>query len=67
MASLCHIAKTTVTAVIEDNEVKLNLQGTLENQIAIALLDLENVTKLFGEAIIGTEYTLAYTGQLKMS
>ena len=59
---LCHIAKTTVTALIEGNEVKLNLQGTLENQIAIALLDLENVTKLFGEAIIGTEYTLAYTG-----
>ena len=58
----CHIAKTTVTAVTENGEVKLNLNGTLKNQIAIALLDLNNVTKLYGDAIIGTEYALEYTG-----
>ena len=58
----CHIAKTTVTAETVNGEVKLNLNGTLKNQIAIALLDLENVTKLYGDAIIGTEYALEYTG-----
>ena len=42
----CHIATTKVTAVTENDEVKLNLKGTLVNQIAIALLDLENVEEL---------------------
>ncbi|MBE6343809.1 MAG: DUF1566 domain-containing protein [Lentimicrobiaceae bacterium] len=56
----CHIAKTKVTAETIDGEVVLNLNGTLQNQIAIALLDLNNVTELFGDAIKGTEYTLAY-------
>ena len=55
-----HIAKTTVTAVTEEGAVKLNLNGTLTNQIAIALLDLNNVSELYGDAIKGTEYTLAY-------
>ena len=58
----CHIAKTKVTAVTENGEVKLNLKGTLANQIAIALLDLNNVTELYGDAIIGTEYALECTG-----
>lgn len=56
----CHIAKTKVTAETIDGEVVLNLNGTLQNQIAIALLDLNNVTELFGDAIKGTEYTLTY-------
>ena len=56
----CHIAKTTVTAETVNEEVILNLNGTLEHQIAIALLDLNNVTELFGDAIKGTEYTLTY-------
>ena len=59
----CHIAKTKVIAVAENGEVKLNLKGTLSNQIAIALLDLENVEELYGDAIIGTEYTLSYKGE----
>ena len=56
----CHIAKTKVTAETINGEVVLNLNGTLQNQIAIALLDLNNVTELYGDAIKGTEYTLAY-------
>ena len=59
----CHIAKTKVTATTENNEVKLNLKGTLENQVAIALLDLENVAEIYGDAIIGTEYALQYNGE----
>ena len=59
----CHIATTKVTAVTEDGDVKLNLKGTLANQIAIALLDLENVEELYGDAIVGTEYALAYDGE----
>lgn len=59
----CHIAKTKVKAITAENgEVKLDLKGTLANQIAIALLDLNNVTKLYGDAIIGTEYSLVYNG-----
>ncbi len=59
----CHIATTKVTAVTENGEVKLNLKGTLVNQIAIALLDLENVEELYGDAILGTEYALEYNGE----
>ena len=59
----CHIATTKVTAVTENGEVKLNLKGTLANQIAIALLDLENVDELYGDAILGTEYALSYNGE----
>ena len=55
-----HIAKTTVTAVTEEGAVKLNLNGTLTNQIAIALLDLNNVSELYGNAIKGTEYKFQY-------
>lgn len=61
----CHIAKTKVTPTItagENGNVVLNLVGALKNQIAIALLDLTNVTELYGDAIIGTDYSLEYNG-----
>lgn len=56
----CHIAMTTVTAETEGEEVVLSLNGTLKNQIAIAHLDLEDITQLKGNAIVGTEYALQY-------
>lgn len=56
----CHIAMTTVTAETEGEEVVLSLNGTLKNQIAIAHLDLESITQLKGDAIVGTEYALQY-------
>ena len=56
----CHIAMTTVTAETEGEEVVLSLNGTLKNQIAIAHLDLESITQLKGNAIVGTEYALQY-------
>jgi hypothetical protein len=56
----CHIAMTTVTAETEGEEVVLSLNGTLKNQIAIAHLDLEGITNLKGDAIVGTEYILQY-------
>ena len=57
-----HIAKTTVKAVSDNGNVRLNLTGVLTNQIAVALMDLTNVDKIYGDAIVGTEYTLAYNG-----
>ena len=59
----CHIAKTTVKATTENEEVKLNLSGVFDHQIAIMLLDMNNVTKLYGDAIVGTEYSLVYNGE----
>ena len=56
----CHIAMTKVTAKTEGEDVVLSLNGTLKNKIAIAHLDLEGITNLKGEAIVGTEYTLQY-------
>ena len=56
----CHIAMTTVTAETEGEEVVLSLNGTLKNKIAIAHLDLEGITQLKGDAIVGTEYALQY-------
>ena len=56
----CHIAKTTVTAETKGEEVVLSMNGTLKNQIAIAHLNLEGITLLKGDAIVGTEYTLQY-------
>ena len=56
----CHIAKTTMTAETEGEEVVLSLNGTLKNQIAIVHLNLEGITNLKGNAILGTEYTLQY-------
>ena len=56
----CHIAMTRVKAAMEDGVVKLNLVAVLKTQIAIALLDLEKVTELYGDAIVGTEYSLEY-------
>lgn len=59
----CHIATTSVKAVTESGDVRLNLSGVLKTQVAIALLDLENVTELYGDAIVGTEYALEYNGE----
>ncbi|MBR5146396.1 MAG: hypothetical protein IKW54_02070 [Bacteroidales bacterium] len=59
----CHIATTKVIATIEGDEVKLTLKGNFVNQVAIALLDLKNVTELYGDAIVGTEYALEYNGE----
>ena len=56
----CHIAKTSVEAKTKGDEVVLSLNGTLKNKIAIAHLDLEGITQLKGDAIVGTEYTLQY-------
>ena len=61
----CHIASTTVTAITEDGEVRLPLEGTLKNKMAIALLDLNNVSSLSGDAIIGTSYSLEYNSTSK--
>ena len=60
----CHIATTKVVPTISevDRSVKLSLTGTLKNQIAILLLNLENVNELYGDAIVGTEYSLEYNG-----
>lgn len=54
-----HIASTSVTAVIEDGEVKLPLVGTLKNRMAIALVDLYTITELNGSAV-NTDYALEY-------
>ena len=56
----CHVASTTVTAVMEDGEVRLPISGTLKNRMSIALLDLNGVTSLSGNAIYGTSYSLEY-------
>ena len=57
-----HIAKAEVTATLEsDGSYTLPLHGTLQNQIAIAYMDLTDVTKLSGDAIIGTDYSLEYS------
>ena len=58
-----HIASTSVKAVIENGEVKLPLIGTLKNRMAIALLDLEVVTELYGSAV-NTNYTLEYNAEI---
>lgn len=54
-----HIASTSVTAVIEDGEVKLPLVGTLKNRMSIALVDLYTITELNGSAV-NTDYALEY-------
>lgn len=58
----CHIATASVTPTLTQNgeEIRLSLNGQLKNQIAILLLNLKNVDELYGDAIIGTKYTLAY-------
>lgn len=61
-----HIAKATVIAIEEtDGSFSLPLNGTLENQIAIAYVNLERdnsavVNNLKGSAIVGTEFTFDY-------
>ena len=56
----CHIATTKVSATMVNGDVKLNLNGALDTKVAIAFLDLENVTELYGDAIVGTDYALQY-------
>ena len=58
----CHVAKTTVKAKYDGAEVVLPLRGVLNNEIAIAYLDLNGITELKGEAILGTEYSLRSNG-----
>lgn len=58
-----HIATVKVIPTLtenEDGDIILSLIGTFKNQIAILLLDLENTEELYGDAILGTEYALAY-------
>ena len=60
-----HIAKTSVIPTLTDNgegNVILSLVGIFEHQIAILLMDLKNVNELYGDAIWGTDYVLAYNG-----
>lgn len=60
-----HIATVKVIPTLtenEDGDIVLSLIGTFKSQIAILLLDLENVEELYGDAILGTEYALAYNG-----
>ncbi|MBR4157119.1 MAG: hypothetical protein IKU01_10565 [Bacteroidales bacterium] len=57
-----HIASTTVTAVMENGEVKLPLVGKLKNRMAIALVDLYTVTELKGTAV-NTDYALEYNSE----
>ena len=57
-----HIASTTVTAVMENGEVKLPLVGKLKNRMAIALMDLYTVTELKGTAV-NTDYVLEYNSE----
>ena len=61
----CHIAKTTVTAKYDGEDVVLTLSGTLKNMMAIAYLDLSDVTSLSGTAIKGTEYKLQYNDDME--
>ena len=55
-----HIAKVKVAAVKVGDEIVLELNGSFENQIAIAYLDLDVVVKIQGEAMAGTNYALQY-------
>ena len=55
-----HIAKVKVRAVKVGDEIVLELNGSFENQIAIAYLDLDVVVKIQGEAMAGTSYALQY-------
>lgn len=56
-----HIACGEVTAVANENsDVTLKLVGVLRNKIAIACLDLTDVSALKGTALVGTEYKLEY-------
>ena len=55
----CHIAKTTVKAIKDDNG-NFVLRGSLSNVIAIAYLDMKDANALYGTAVKGTEYKLEY-------
>ena len=55
-----HIASAKVKAVQVGDEIRLDLNGTLKSQVAIAVLDLTDITKLKGSAIKGTAFNLNY-------
>lgn len=55
-----HIAKATVTAETNGEEIVLSLNSSLRSQMAIAYLDLTGISYLKGEAIVGTDYTFQY-------
>lgn len=61
---LYHIANITVNAVVDENEILLVPQGKFTSQMAIAYLDLDGVTSLNGNAIVGTDYTLKYNSSI---
>ncbi len=58
----CHIAKTIVKAKDNGTEIELPLRGVLNNEMAIAYLELDGVNSLGGDAILGTEYSFQYNG-----
>ena len=58
----CHIAKTIVKAKNNGTEIELPLRGVLNNEMAIAYLELDDVNILGGDAILGTEYSFQYNG-----
>ncbi len=63
---LHHIASTTVTAVVEDGEIILPLEGKLTNKMAIALLDLENVTRVWNNnGMLVSDYSFEYNSTSK--
>lgn len=62
-----HIAKGTVSAVIDGEDIVLTLETTMENQMSLAYLDLSGplsgqVLTLTGEAITASAYTLTPDG-----
>jgi len=58
----CHTTKTIVKAKDNGTEIDLPLRGVLNNEMAIAYLELDGVSTLQGEAILGTEYSFQYNG-----
>lgn len=55
-----HIAKGSAKVESIEGEITLNIKGKLENQMAIAYMDLRDVSRLEGSAIVGTFYSLQY-------
>ena len=56
-----HIAKATVAADVNGDNVTLNIVEVMTKQIAIAYLDLKDITHLKGNAVVGTEYALQHS------
>lgn len=58
-----HIASTSVKAVMENGEVRLPLVGTLKNRMAIALLDLKDLSSVLSGSAVNTDYALEYDSE----